>query len=155
MPQTLHEKHSSGIAEAQAAIHERKFLPAFVSIDEQLANRRSLVPGASVIEILTELPIDTKVKEAMVALSERLEIDQSYDKAARSCPWVAASWLVLAMSSVGMFFVHYHVSGILKVGLTASLWLLMGISAVIGSIAFAKFHRAQNRLTRLLRANRL
>ena len=155
MPQTLHEKHSSGIAEAQAAIHEKKFLPALVSIDELLVSRRSLLPRASLIEILTELPLDSKVKEAMAALSERLEIDQSYDKAARSCPWVAASGLICTASSVGIFIVHYHASGILKTGLTTALRLLIATSAVVCGVTLVKFRQAQNRLTRQLRANRL
>ncbi|MGA7218542.1 MAG: hypothetical protein WBX38_09515 [Candidatus Sulfotelmatobacter sp.] len=155
MPQTMHEKHSGDIAEAQAAIHERKFLPSLVSIDELLASRRSLLPSASLIEILTELPLDSKVKEAMAALSERLEMNQSYEKAAGACHWVAGSWLIVTLCSVGMFFVHYHMAGALKAGLMLILQLLLAVSIGAGVVALGKFHRAQNLLTRKLRSNRL
>jgi hypothetical protein len=155
MPQTLDERFSARLAEAHAAIHQQKFLPAMVDIYELIASRKALVPPASAIEILTELPIDRKVRETVSAVSERIELDRSYQRAARLCPWVAYPWLISILSFVGLFLARFHAGGDVKDHVLTILFAAAVLSVVTGAGAFCIFVGTRNRLLRLLGANRL
>ena len=93
--QSLDAQYSTRIAEAHAAIHDRKFLPIIASIYDAIAARKVVLPAASVstIEILTELSIDVKVTEAIAVVSERVALDGAYRRARALSIWVAVPWL--------------------------------------------------------------
>jgi len=76
--QSLDEQYSTRIAETHAAMHERRFLPIIASIYDSVASRRDILPGFSTIEILSEVSIDAKVREAIVVISDRVALDRAY-----------------------------------------------------------------------------
>lgn len=154
MPQTLHNHFSVQLVEAQASIHEQKFLPTLADISDLVSARKALVPAASTIEILNELPIDARVRQAITALSERIELDRFYQRTLYLSSWVAISWLIVIISSLTLFFLYFHS----PVGTHRfSVSLLVGVivlSSLAGGVALVLFLKARNNLVRILGAYR-
>lgn len=154
MPRTLHKDFSTEIAEARASIHERRFLPILADINDQVNSRRLLVPTVTTLEILTELSIDARVKEAIEALSERVKLDRSYKRTVGLCWWVALPWLVSVISSLMLFYVYFHSSVGVRYSLINSLWGVLIVSVLVGSLTLFLFLKSRNTLVWIIGANR-
>jgi hypothetical protein len=154
MPETLHSRFSTAMTEAHATMHERRFLPTLVQIYDQVVARKTLWTAASTMDILVELPIDAQVREAMAAVSERNLLDRTFQRAVGSCPWVATSSLIVICTSLALFFVNHHAVTSWK--LVYTWWLIVVIAGAFltGATSFGLFIRWQNRLVRILGANR-
>jgi hypothetical protein len=114
-PETMHTQFSAQMAEAQAAIHERKFLPPVIRLCDQVTARKAFLPkeaNVPTIQILTELSLDAEVRLAMTALTERLSLEGAYDRAVSSCNLVALPCLLLIVLSLAAFFGYpYQAAG--------------------------------------------
>jgi hypothetical protein len=155
MPQTLHERYFSDLSAAQTAIHQNRFLPPIVEIFDSVETRKKFVPAATTMEILVELPIDAKIREARAALLVGDKLDRSYQKAMQLCPWIAVPWLVFVLCSGGSFWAHFYGPIQYRWYFTRALIALGTSALVIGIITLGWFSRERRQFVQLLGRNRL
>jgi hypothetical protein len=155
--QSLDTQYSARIAEAHAAIHDRKFLPIIADLYDAIAARRAVLPSGSAPtgEILTELAVDASVRQAIDVISERIALDRAYGLACKTSLWVAVPWLGSAALFGILFFWHYNE----KAGMKSLwiLWLLMPMALLvgIGCLTLVLYRLALNKFIRMLGANPL
>lgn len=155
--QSLDEQYSTRIAETHAAIHERKFLPIIASIYESVAARKAILPAASAstVEILTELSLNAKVKEAVLIVSEKITLDRSYRWARILSIWVAVPWFCCIVLFVVLFLRHYDAQIGVRSLWTPPLLLATSLFGGVGCFTLTLYRWALNRFIRLLGANPL
>lgn len=123
-------------------------------IVQAVIDRQNLVPAAPVIQILTDISIDADVRTAVEALTDRIGLDRSYQRAITLCPWVAGNWLVVSSVGVLLFFVCQHSPEQAKPSLVKLLIGALIVFILSGLIILALFGRARNNLVRLIGVNR-
>jgi len=156
MVASLDEKYATSIAEAHAAMHERKFLPIIAAIFDSAEARKAILPAFSTAEILTEVSLDSRVREAITVISERIMLDRSYRWAQKLSIWVAISWLVVIVLVViySINLISHYLDGVKVIWVPS--WLVPGIVCVaFACCTFALYRLALNKFIRLLRANPL
>lgn len=155
--QSLDAEYSTRIAEAHAAIHERKFLPIMASIYDSIASRKAVLPAqsAATVEILTELSIDAKTREAIGVISERIDLDRAYRWARVLSIWVAIPWLVSAALFAVLFVRCYDTQVGIKAVWVPALAVPIIVSGGLGCCALTLYRLALNRFIRLLGENPL
>lgn len=155
--QSLDAQYSTRIAEAHAAIHDRKFLPIIASIYDAIAARKVVLPAASAstIEILTELSIDVKVREAITVVSERVALDRAYRRARALSIWVAAPWLLSVVLFAVLFLRDYDAQVGIKSLWSPVLAVPTVLSVGLGCCTFTLYRLALNNFIRLLGSNPL
>ena len=152
--QSLDKEYATSIAETHAALHERKFLPIIAAIYDAVAAREAILPAASALEILTELPIDARVREAIAVISERIALDRSYRLAQKRSIWVATSWLAVVALVIGMSIVtaFRYFAGSQSIWVS-SLFIPTIMCVAVGFWMLILYRSALNRFIRLMRTN--
>jgi len=155
--QSLDAQYSTRIAEAHAAIHDRKFLPIIASIHDAIAARKIILPAVSgsTVEILTELSIDVKVTEAIAVVSERVALDGAYRRARALSIWVAVPWLLSVGLFAFLFLGHYDAQVGIKSLWIPALAVPTVLSGGLGCCTLTLYRLALNNFIRLLGTNPL
>jgi hypothetical protein len=152
--QSLDKEYAASIAETHAAIHERRFLPIISAVCDAVAARQAILPAASTPEILTELSIDAKVREAVNVISDRIALDRSYRLAQKRSIWVAFSWLAVDASVVATITITVlrYFAGTKSIWVP-SLLILTVLCVAVGFCLLMLYRSALNKFIRLLRTN--
>lgn len=153
MPQTLYKLYSDDIKQAQALIHELIFLPLVAEITDAVIERKQLRQEASTLEVLSEpgIYVRVRIRGASKALSERFEIDRTFQGLQGSCSWVAISWLIAAISCVALFFVYQLIPQTISNVLIG----VIIVSVLTGGVLLFFYFYALHKLVRILGTNRL
>lgn len=152
--QSLDKEYATSIAETHAAMHERKILPIIAAIYDAMAAREAILPAASALEILTELPIDARVREVIAVISERIALDRSYRLAQKRSIWVATSWLAVVALVIGVsiVIVFRYFAGTKSIWVP-SLFIPTILCVTVGLWMLILYRSALNKFIRLLRTN--
>ena len=151
-PQTLLAVFPARIKSAQDLIHEIIFLPLLAQLTDAVIERQKLPGSASAIEILNKPDIYVKVRvwEASKALSDTFALDRVFQGLLDLCPWVGATWLIVCLTSLTLFFFTSHAQMATKDNWFWLLVMIIVLFSIIGGILLFLYFRVQFRLSRNL-----
>lgn len=140
------------VEEAQNAIHERRLLAIIVGVCDSVVSRKSILPTAETIEILSEFSISVQLREELVkVLSQRVTLGRVYGHARVLSFCVAVPWAACISLSSLLFFKYFDVRGGVKSLWDPHLVVATGFAGCVGFLGLCVYIVVRCKLVSLVR----